>query len=125
MTQHVAVWLDHREARIFEVAPEALHSEVVKPRAHPHEHGHRYHQTRHAEAEAKFYADVAAALGHPDAVLVVGPGMAKLEFMRWLHNHAPSLEARVRGVETVDHPSDGQLLAYARHYFHEAELPLR
>jgi hypothetical protein len=31
------------------------------------------------------------------------------------------MSARVVGVETVDHPSDGQLLAHARQYFQAAD----
>jgi stalled ribosome rescue protein Dom34 len=50
-------------------------------------------------------------------ILVVGPGTAKLELIKYIHRHHRDLEARVVGVETVDHPSDGQLLGYARHYF--------
>jgi hypothetical protein len=29
----------------------------------------------------------------------------------------PAVAEKVKAVETVDHPSDGQLLAYARQYF--------
>jgi hypothetical protein len=47
----------------------------------------------------------------------VGPSTAKLDFSRYLHKHDPALEARIVGIETVDHPSDGQLVAYARKYF--------
>ena len=34
-----------------------------------------------------------------------------------MHNHDPVIAGKVVGIESVDHPSDGQLLAYARHYF--------
>jgi hypothetical protein len=34
-----------------------------------------------------------------------------------LHAHHHSLEANVVGVETVDHPTDGQLVAHAKKYF--------
>jgi len=50
-------------------------------------------------------------------ILVVGPGSAKLELIRHIHKHDHVMEPKVMGVETVDHPSDGQLVAYARKYF--------
>jgi hypothetical protein len=34
-------------------------------------------------------------------------GAAKLELLRYLHRHAPEVEARILAVETVDHPPTG------------------
>ena len=33
----------------------------------------------------------------------------------------PKLKKKVVGVETIDHPSDGQLVAHARKYFNAAD----
>ena len=54
-------------------------------------------------------------------VLVVGPGVAKLEFIKHVAKHEHALEPKIVGVETVDHPTDGQLVAYARRYFRAAD----
>ena len=40
-----------------------------------------------------------------------------LELIKHIHVHDPALSDKVIGVETVDHPSDGQLVAFARKYF--------
>ena len=54
-------------------------------------------------------------------VLVVGPGSAKHEFVKFLaRNHPGALEEHVAGVETVDHPTDAQLVALARAAFAHA-----
>ncbi len=62
------------------------------------------------------------------AVLVVGPGSAKHEFVKFLaRNHPRAFEEHVAGVETVDHPTDAQLVALARAAFAHAaarERPL-
>ena len=50
-------------------------------------------------------------------ILIVGPGSAKLELFRNASKHDPQIAAKIVAVETVDHPSDAQLLAYARKYF--------
>jgi stalled ribosome rescue protein Dom34 len=123
MLEYGVVWIDHHEARIFEVGPEGLHSEVVKAHPHPKPHGHRTRQSDHAEGDVHFFHDVAGALTKPDQILVVGPGTAKLQFMRWMHQHAPKVEAKVVSVESSDHPSDGQLAAYVKTYFHTDEQP--
>lgn len=122
MLEYVVAWIDHQEARIFEVGPEGLHSQVVK--AHPHpKHGRRIRQNDHAEGDAQFFGEVASALRRADELLVVGPGTAKLQLMRWMHRHAPDVEAKVVSVETADHPSDAQLFAYAKRYFHTDVQP--
>jgi hypothetical protein len=38
-----------------------------------------------------------------------------------VHQHDHALEAKVVGIETVDHPSDGQIVAFAKKYFKRAD----
>ena len=68
-----------------------------------------------------FYGDVVRALEGAEEILIVGPAKAKLELIKYVHKHHAGLEPKIIGVETVDHPSDGQLVAYARRYFHAAD----
>jgi hypothetical protein len=35
--------------------------------------------------------------------------------------HAPDLSARVAAVEAADHPSEGELVALARRFFHASD----
>jgi hypothetical protein len=48
---------------------------------------------------------------------VVGPSTAKLQFIHYAYKRDHTLEPRIVGVETVDHPTDGQLIAYSKRYF--------
>ena len=64
-----------------------------------------------------FFEEVAKALGESEEILVLGPSTAKLELMRYMHKHHAATEKKIVGVETVDHPTDRQVVAYARHYF--------
>jgi hypothetical protein len=50
-------------------------------------------------------------------IVVTGPAQAKTELMVWLRRHAPATSARVLGVETLDHPTHGEIVAFARRYF--------
>jgi hypothetical protein len=49
--------------------------------------------------------------------LSVGPSTAKLEFFRYAHEHDKALEPKIVGIETVDHPTGEQIVAYAKNYF--------
>lgn len=114
--RHVAVWIDRNEAKVFHVEPEGFDVSKI---AAPH-----HHLTRKAEEQGhhaghdRFFHEVAAALKGVEQILVVGPSSAKLDFIRYVHEHDRALSTAVVGLETLDHPTDGQLAAYVRHYFH-------
>lgn len=113
------VWIDHHEARVFGV-DDALFDEakVLAPAQHVARHpkpATREHD--HPEDMHRFLREVAAALETAGQILIVGPSTAKLELLRYLGREARATELKVVGVETVDHPTDGQLIAYARRYF--------
>jgi stalled ribosome rescue protein Dom34 len=117
--RHAAVWIDHKEAKIFHIEPEGFEASKIKA---PHHHLTRKaeEQGHHAGGE-RFFHDVAEALKDAEEILVVGPSSAKLDFLRHVHKHDHALEPRILGVETLDHPTDGQIAAYVRHYFHDKD----
>ena len=121
---HAVVWLDHGEAHVLHFTPEEVENTQLKSKdAHKKVHAkHTLHEKRKVDAE--FMGNIAAALRGAKEILVCGPGTAKLELIRHLHKHAHDVESAVVGVETVDHPSDGQLLAHARKYFKAADRML-
>lgn len=121
MRHHTALWIDHHQARLFTFEGDELRNEVLVSHRHRAEHAHRHDESDHAEADPAFLDEITAALGSAGPILVVGPATAKLELLRHLHRRAPTIEARVVGVETVDHPTDGQLVAYARRYFRASD----
>ena len=118
-TNHAAVWIDHEEAKIFHVSADSFETLNVRaPKHHVHRHPVGMEERRQHPADAKrFFEDVVHALLGAREILVVGPSTAKLELIRHLHKHHPALETRVVGIETVDHPTSGQLAAHVRQYF--------
>ena len=115
---HVAVWIDHKEAHIFHIrADEGRGAQVT---AQPH-NLHRRHPGSGAKAhpsdDKHFFHEVALALAGSKEILVVGPSTAKLELLRHLHAEHAAVEKCFVGVEKVDHPTDRQLIAFARVYF--------
>ena len=116
---HAVVWIDHAEARIMHISPEDVEKSIVHP-AEPHLHLHHKRGSVSGSREPEdqhFYHDVVEALSEAKEILVVGPGQAKLNLIKHMHAHDHDVENRVVGLETVDHPSDAQIVAFARKYF--------
>jgi stalled ribosome rescue protein Dom34 len=114
---HAVVRLDHSEAHILYFTPDEVEAAQIQSKL-PHKHLHAkltLHETPHAESG--YYHEVVGALRGAKEILVCGPGTADLELIKHIRKRAPSVVA----VETVDHPSDGQLLKYAHHYFKAAD----
>ncbi|MEQ9520364.1 MAG: translational machinery protein [Parvibaculum sp.] len=123
---HAIVWIDHHEARILEFDATNVDAVTVKPH-HAAKHLHSKSGSRsswRAPEDPKFFADVATKLKGVHEVLLVGPANAKLAFLKHLQKHDAKTADLIVGVETVDHPSDGQLVQYARNYFKHADRML-
>ena len=119
MSKQIAVWIDHKEARIFAVRLDEVTEDVVLAPHHLHHTHARAAQSvkGHPEDDRRFFKEVAKSLEGAEQVLIVGPSTAKLEFLRYVEKHDHAQGAKVVGVETADHPTDGQLAAYAKAYF--------
>ena len=115
---HAVVWIDHAEAHVLHFSRDDVEKKLVHGQPHKHLHHKRGAQASgHAAEDQAYYHKVAEALLGAEEILVVGPANAKTEFVKHLESHDPKLGKKVVAVETVDHPSDGQLLAYARKHF--------
>ena len=117
------VWIDHHEARVFHFSPTEAERLVLRP-DHPTRHIHHKANTigsGHVSADHDFLHAVAASIADAGAVLIAGPANAKTELVKHIQQHDPRLMNLIVGVETVDHPSDAQLVAHARKYFKAAD----
>ena len=120
MRTHSVIWIDHKEARVFHVHTDTAADEktVLAPQHHMHRHPKgRGDAKEHPDDAHRFFAEVAKTVDAVDALLITGPSSAKLEFFRYLHEHDRKLEAKVVGVESADHPTDGEIVARAKSYF--------
>lgn len=118
---HAVVWLDHNEAKVFYFDRNAVDEIDVATRAANH---HLHHKKgsiagKRQPEDQHYYHSIVEALAPAKVWLIVGPGSAKLELVKHIHRHDASLSDHIVGVETVDHPTDGQLVAHARAYFKE------
>jgi stalled ribosome rescue protein Dom34 len=123
MPTHAVTWIDHTEARVFHVTPEATdETTILSPQHHVHRHPKGRGEARaHPDDAHRFFEAVARTLDGVDAILVVGPSSAKLEFIKYLHAHERALDSKVVGVESADHPTDGEIVARAKAYFRASD----
>ena len=115
---HAAIWIDHREARVFHFNPTDVETLVLRP-DDPTRHIHHKANSigsGHAATSPDYLREVAESVADAGAILITGPANAKTELVEYIHLHDPRLEKAIAGVEAVDHPSDAQLVAYARKY---------
>lgn len=115
---HVAVWLDHTEAHVIHFTRDEAQTDIVKSGSRPHLHVKAGGQGGNNAAENRAYLDnVVSAIKDAEAILIVGPGSEKTVLYKHLLKSWPQVAEKVASVESADHPTDGQLLAYARKYF--------
>ena len=124
--QHAIVWLDHHEARIIDFSVDAKHVVTVLQQG-----GQRKVHLKStvigsgkAKQDHRYFDEIVAALADTREIVLTGPGSAKIEFSKDLAKRHAGVAKRVVGVESVDHPSDGELLAFARKYFRKVDALL-
>lgn len=121
---HAVVWIDHHEARIFRFDNESSQAVHHTIRAE-HSPAHLHHKANtigsgHAAINHAYLEKVAVDISDARAVLIVGPSSAKHEFYKHLEEHHQALLKQIVGVEAMDHPQDGPLLAHAVQAFRAA-----
>lgn len=124
--KHAVIWVDHKEAHIIHFNSEEKMNKIIKSNSkHPHLH-HKAGSSGagHAGAEESYLHEIISAVSDAQKILIVGPGSAKLELVRHASKHDAKVADKIVAVETVDHPSDAQLLAYAKKYFVPVDIML-
>ena len=54
-------------------------------------------------------------------ILVAGPGLVPVQLMKHIESERPDIAKKVVGITALDHPSDGELVKFARNYFRRAD----
>ncbi len=118
------IWMDYREAKVFKLVPQEAEKTRLKMHGHQHvKHPHGKQETHHHPEADKFFGEVAGAVKDASELLVMGPGEAKVLFRSYLEkHHKGGLFKALVGVETVDHPTENQILEKARSFFKKYDL---
>ena len=109
---HAVVQIDHHQAQVLQFDAEHVQAQKVKASTH--------HTRQHGSAvrsEHEFYAHVCDALAGITEVLVAGSQQSQADFRHYVEKHRPAVAKQIVGYETIDHPTEAQLVAMARKYF--------
>ncbi len=132
MAIKAGIWIDHRQAIVVLVDDavkkiKRIPSGIEKPvRSSGHSSSKRKYTPNDFVAEDRlehklmsqlkeFYDEVIAGVRYAEAVLIVGPGEAKGEFMKRLKSKKP--RGRIVELETTDKMTDRQLAAKVDEHF--------
>lgn len=93
-----AIWVDRRTAQCIRL-------DETKGLEEPHSP-----LTIEGSEDFGNFDRIVQALFDPEDLLIVGPGVAKHHFRNFLQEQYPKLAKKVRAIETMIHPSRGEIL---------------
>jgi hypothetical protein len=124
MNLTAGVWIDHKKAVIVSASEGRITTQTVQSDVDAHPHyggqqdggGEKKYEERHRQSLERYYDEVIAQLAEPEALLIFGPGEAKLELQARLGRSGrpspPSIE-----IETADKLTDPQIVAKVKGHF--------
>jgi stalled ribosome rescue protein Dom34 len=118
---HAVVWIDHKRARIIRFNVEEADRTLIRDHVVRDIHAHEKRTGHRTEESKPFFEDVAKAIADSRGILIVGPAQEKDFFAKFLSQKHPAIRAHVEGIEKADHPTDGELLDFARRYVKAAD----
>jgi hypothetical protein len=116
---HAIVWIDHSQAKVFHVGLSGEDEMVL----HPHmPTRHLHHKANsvgsgHVGFDKEFLVQTMNAVGDAGQILIIGPAGAKTELAKFIRDKDPKIGDRIVAVEAADHPTDREIVAYAKQYF--------
>ena len=127
MSHEVGIWIDHKKAVIVTISGGHVRAKTLVSDVGPHTHyagsqeggGEKKYEERHSQDLDRYYDDVISLLGEPDALLLFGPGEAKLQLKSRL-GRSKVLSESVVAVESADKLTDPQIVAKVREHFESA-----
>lgn len=116
---HSVVYIDHAEALVFEFAASGMTEHRIQA---TDRQGNIHHKggtvgSGHSHDSKIYLTAVTEAMKPSHEILIIGHGTAKDELASFIRDHVPALAARIMGVETIDRPTKGEILAFARRFF--------
>jgi len=116
---HAVVWIDHQVAKVFHVGLSGSDQIDLHPHLQTRQIHHKANSvgSGHVHEDGELMKNVADAVEDAGEILIIGPAAAKTELATYLREQRPKIGARIVGVEASDHPTDPQIVAYARKHF--------
>lgn len=109
---HAVAFVDHQSAQVLQFSSE----QVLERKVHAHKHLTPQHHSQ-VRTEHEFFGEVCDALEGIAEVLITGGHTSLADFRHYAEKHRPKTAACIVGYEVVDHPTENQLVAFARKHF--------
>ena len=124
MRHEAGIWIDHKKAVIVTISAGHVSTKTLVSDVRPHTHyagsqeggGEKKYEERHSQGLDRYYDDVIGQLDEPDALLIFGPGEAKLQLKARL-GRARVLSEGVVVVESADKLTDPQIVAKVKEHY--------
>ena len=124
MNHNVGIWIDHKKAVIVSASTDGVTSKTLESEVGSHGRfsglqeggGEKKYEDRYGEHLDQYYDQVISELGQPEALLIFGPGEAKMQLKDRLSRSKP-LSERIVGVETSDKLTDPQIVAKVKEHY--------
>lgn len=130
MDRNVGLWIDHKQAYLIwyktgkvdvmpsNIEPPAHYSGGTQLGGKLNQNGDMElrHNDRYRLKINKFYQQVLSALKDADAIFLMGPGEAKIEFEKAIKKHK-AMQKRLRKVETAGKMTQKQMIAHVKKYY--------
>jgi hypothetical protein len=124
MSHQTGIWIDHEKAVIVTISGGDVSVKTLVSDVGPHTHyagsqeggGEKKYEERHSQALDGYYDEVISQLGEPDALLLIGPGEAKLQLKHRL-GRSHVLSERIVAVEGADKLTEPQIVATVKKHY--------
>ena len=133
MSYKVGIWIDHKKAVIVSASGDGVTAKTLESEVGPHARysgrsgyptpdgphdgrGEKAYEGRYDQHLDEYYDQVISQLGEPDALLIFGPGEAKLQLKERL-SRSKALSQRIVGIETTDKLTDPQIVARVKEHY--------
>ena len=133
MNHKVGIWIDHKKAVIVSVSADRVTAKTLDSEVGRHGRysgragyptpdgpqdggGERNYEQRYGQHLDRYYDEVIRQLGQPEALLIFGPGEAKLQLKERL-SRSRALPECVVGIETTDKLTDPQIAAKVKEHY--------
>ena len=124
MSHEVGVWIDHKKAVVVTISTGQVSTKTLMSDLGPHTRysgsqeggGEKKYEERHNLRLDQYYDEVISQVGQPDALLLFGPGEAKLQLKDRL-SRSNVLSESIVAVESADKLTDPQIVAKVKDHY--------
>jgi hypothetical protein len=125
MNHKVGIWIDHKKAVIVSASANGVTAKTLESEVGAHARysdgshdagGEKKYEERYGQHLDRYYDEVITQLGQPEALVIFGPGEAKLQLKERL-SHSKALSEQMIKIETADKLTDPQIVAKVKEYY--------